>query len=200
MSTRDPDATRRPLPDNYLSPQPASRRPPQLELFSTSAEELHNPLPSPPYRPHPSTTHLELSSYQQASPAYRSRSNIDLLSETSAMVDTKHDDHDRASDGEEHPKSSAKIARFMDDVPSPAHPAPPFKRVDSENEFSQSRSRSPSIADTDDGEIDDYDWEAEEDLVDQEAKFEQSMGVASKNTWGFRRYVFRSSSDHMVMC
>lgn len=105
------------------------------------------------------------------------------------MVDTKHEDHDLASDGEEHPKSSAKIARFMDNVPSPAHSAPQFKRVDSDNEFIQSRSRSPSIAETDDGEGDDYDWEAEEDLVDQEAKFEQNMGMARKSTWGFRRYV-----------
>ena len=53
----------------------------------------------------------------------------------------------------------------------------------------RTRSRSPSIAETDDGELDDYDWEAEEDLVDQEARFEQNMGIASKNTWGFRRQV-----------
>lgn len=184
MPNRDPESTRR-----DSSPQPSSRRPPQLDLFSTSTEELHNPLPSPPYRREPSTTHLYLGPYPEESPAYKSRSNVDLYSETSAMVDSKHDDHDRDSDGQEHPKASAKTARFKDDIPSPEVAVPPFRRTDSEFDFTTSRSRSPSIADTDDGEIDDYDWEAEEDLVDQEARFEQNMGMGSKNTWGFRKYV-----------
>ncbi|KAI0704375.1 Mechanosensitive ion channel-domain-containing protein [Cytidiella melzeri] len=50
------------------------------------------------------------------------------------------------------------------------------------------RSRSPSLAGTDD-EDGDYDWSGEEDLVDQEAKFEQTMGVAKKSRWGFRKFI-----------
>ncbi|EKM59449.1 uncharacterized protein PHACADRAFT_86174 [Phanerochaete carnosa HHB-10118-sp] len=84
---------------------------------------------------------------------------------------------------------SAKTARFEDDLPSPGHPGSPFKRADSDLDLARSpRSRSPSIAETDDGEEDDYDWDAEEDLVDQEARFEQNMGLR-KESWGFRRFL-----------
>ena len=37
-----------------------------------------------------------------------------------------------------------------------------------------------SIAGTDDEDYDDYDWSDEEDLVDEEAKFEQKMGKTDK--------------------
>lgn len=41
-------------------------------------------------------------------------------------------------------------------------------------------SRPSSVAGTDDEESDDYDWSDEEDLVDEEAKFEQKMGKPDK--------------------
>ncbi|KIJ56591.1 hypothetical protein M422DRAFT_149686 [Sphaerobolus stellatus SS14] len=46
-----------------------------------------------------------------------------------------------------------------------------------------------SLADTDDGEEDeDYDWSTDEDLVDQEAKFEQKLGLNKpKKGWGPKR-------------
>jgi len=52
-----------------------------------------------------------------------------------------------------------------------------------------------SIADTDDGEDDeDYDWSTDEDLIDQEAKFEQQMGMKKRRKgWGPRRYVYSRS-------
>ncbi|KAI0091770.1 Mechanosensitive ion channel-domain-containing protein [Irpex rosettiformis] len=82
-----------------------------------------------------------------------------------------------------------KKARFTSDVPSPpssAQPLPPFART--ETGLDSIRSRSPSIAGTDD-EDGDYDWSGEEDLVDEEAKFEQNMGVAKKQRWGFRKFL-----------
>ncbi|KAI0791637.1 Mechanosensitive ion channel-domain-containing protein [Irpex lacteus] len=82
-----------------------------------------------------------------------------------------------------------KTARFNSEVPSPppsSQPLPPFARTDSG--VDSVRSRSPSIAGTDD-EDDDYDWSGEEDLVDEEAKFEQNMGTAKKQRWGLRRFV-----------
>lgn len=55
---------------------------------------------------------------------------------------------------------------------------------------SESISHPPSIAGTDDEDYDDYDWSDEEDLVDEEAKFEQKMGKTDKleRHW-FRRYL-----------
>ena len=105
------------------------------------------------------------------------------------MVDRKHEfeDHD-ADDNDALPKPM-KTARFQSDVPSPLHspkPVPPFARTDSGFDSLDPRSSSPSIADSDE-DNDDYDWSGEEDLVDEEAKFEQNMGVLPKERWGFRK-------------
>ncbi len=111
------------------------------------------------------------------------------------MVEENEDQHPPSDKESEHivdldeHKPSAKTARFREDVQSPLatiHPLPSFVRAET---FESTRSRSPSIADTDD-ERDDYDWSGEEDLVDEEAKFEQNMGVAKKESWGFRKYVW----------
>ncbi|KAF8897125.1 Mechanosensitive ion channel-domain-containing protein [Infundibulicybe gibba] len=71
---------------------------------------------------------------------------------------------------------------------SPTHPAAPayHARYDSGDLLS---SRPPSIAGTDDeDEPEDYDWSGEEDLVDEEAKFEERMGVKQKpQGWGPKR-------------
>ncbi|KAJ7579082.1 Mechanosensitive ion channel-domain-containing protein [Mycena floridula] len=49
-------------------------------------------------------------------------------------------------------------------------------------------SRPASLAGTDDELEDDFDWSGEEDLVDEEAKFEQRMGIKQKRKgWGFKR-------------
>lgn len=48
-------------------------------------------------------------------------------------------------------------------------------------------SRSLSVAGTDEEDYDDYDWSDEEDLVDEEAKFEQKMGKTDKR----RRHWFK---------
>ncbi|KAJ3760988.1 Mechanosensitive ion channel-domain-containing protein [Lentinula raphanica] len=62
-------------------------------------------------------------------------------------------------------------------------------------DFNRSGTNSPadaiSLAGTDDEEDEsDYDWSGEDDLVDEEAKFEQQMGVKPKRTgWGFKRII-----------
>lgn len=193
----DPANNNRP-PSNSPSTDPSSppptqrRRPAHIELFSASndALDIENPLPSPPYRRDPSRTNLYLGPYAEQSPAYKSRSNVDLYDESSAMVDHKRDhDHDHQSDHDDHNgKSTMKMARFDNDVASPlpsTHPIPPFARTESGFD-SVNRSRSPSIVDTDE-EDEQYDWSGDEDLVDEEAKFEQNMGVAKKQRWGFRK-------------
>ena len=187
MASTDPDLSRR----STAAPHPRSiQRPAQLDIFSTSADDVQNPLPSPPYRREPTSATAFLSPYSEDSPAYRSRSVVDLDTETSPMVDRKDVlDLGHESDMDEQPKSTTKTARFMDDQPSPGHSAPVFMRTDSGfDSVPRSGSRSPSIADTDDDD-DDYDWSGEEDLVDEEAKFEQTMGTAKKNSWGFKRCV-----------
>jgi hypothetical protein len=41
---------------------------------------------------------------------------------------------------------------------------------------------------TDEGDdSEDYDWSAEEDLVDEAAKFESKMGISSQTQWSFKR-------------
>ena len=109
------------------------------------------------------------------------------------MAEHSHETHERYEEEDErdidehddHPKASAKVTRFEEGVMSPLAPImPPFARTDTAG--TDSRSASPSIADTDD-EDEYYDWSGEEDLVDEAARFERTMGVASQERWGFRK-------------
>lgn len=72
-------------------------------------------------------------------------------------------------------------------------PAPEYAGGPSRaNSFPFHHSRQSSYATSDDGEDDDedYDWSAEEDLVDEEAKFESQMGIKQKGKgWGPKRSV-----------
>ncbi|OSC98709.1 hypothetical protein PYCCODRAFT_1470850 [Trametes coccinea BRFM310] len=138
------------------------------DLFLT-ADDVENPLPSPPYRRVPSSSQVLLESYPEQSPAYRSRSNFDLtdndMPDDTAHLDEKHP---------EHASSKGKHAvHYTDDLPSP----PGNDRFEPEP---LSSSRASSIAGTDDEDDEDYDWSGEEDLVDEEAKFEHAMGVKKK--------------------
>lgn len=188
-------------PENAASaPSDSPKRPARIDLF-TEEEIVDHGLPSPPYRANPSRpdVNVYLNPFTDDSPAYRS--NADFFDESSAiMSDQKqgwheHQDQDQDQDSNEElhrgrqetRKPAMKVARFTSDVASPppsAAPLPPFART--ETGLESVRSRSPSIAGTDD-EDDDYDWSGEEDLVDEEAKFEQNMGVAKKERWGFRK-------------
>ncbi|CDO74550.1 hypothetical protein BN946_scf184632.g7 [Trametes cinnabarina] len=137
------------------------------DLFLT-ADDIENPLPSPPYRRVPSSSQVLLESYPEHSPAYRSRSNIDLtdpdMPDEKSHPDEKHPDQ---------PSKAKHAVHYSDDLPSP----PGIDRFEPEP---LSSSRASSIAGTDDDDDEDYDWSGEEDLVDEEAKFEHAMGVKKK--------------------
>lgn len=69
--------------------------------------------------------------------------------------------------------------QFPDDVQNtdvPDRRPTQFSRFDSSTVTGESRAPSPAGMDDEDS-VDDYDWSGEEDLVDEEAKFEQNIGV-----------------------
>ncbi|KAH8106287.1 Mechanosensitive ion channel-domain-containing protein [Cristinia sonorae] len=82
-----------------------------------------------------------------------------------------------------------KTVRYDDGVYSPpiTERPPPIGRFDTFD--SSPGSRSPSIAGTDEETDDeDYDWSGEDDLLDEEAKFEHAMGIKKKKSgWGLKR-------------
>ncbi|KAJ7667633.1 Mechanosensitive ion channel-domain-containing protein [Mycena polygramma] len=80
-------------------------------------------------------------------------------------------------------KTKAATVHYPDDIIVPPLHGP-------QDHASVPHSAASSIAGTDDEDDGDYDWSDEEDLVDQEAKFEERMGTAPKNTgWGFKRII-----------
>ena len=160
-----------PRPYQYHRPQHLDP-----DLFVTH-DDVEAAVPSPPYRRVPSTSQVLLESYPEQSPAYRSRSNTALteidMSEDVRGVDKQHD---FASKGKQ-------TVHYPEDIPPP----PPIHRFDTDI---GTTSRASSIAGTDDEySDDDYDWSGEEDLVDEEAKFEHAMGVKKKRRFGCIKYV-----------
>lgn len=182
------------LDSSSSSSQRAANRPRQLDLYSSDFGDLDNPIPSPPYRRDPSSSHLLLEDHPEHSPAYRSRSNLDLPANMAdhekdlKAVDLTEDDPQSANDTKRKPS-----VHYQDEIPSPVPNSarPLFTRFESTYTDGGSGSRTPSIAGTEtDDDEEDYDWSGEEDLVDEEAKFEQQMGVKKKQrSWGPRRYV-----------
>ena len=179
-------------------PQLTSHHPQHQDFFlSQSTEDFHTTGPaSPPYRPFPSSsnvnlnaTTLEANNYPP-SPAYDSTTNI--------MNDEKKDHGEitvepRSNESGLKPKT---IVHYPDGVhigPAPSYHA----RSDSPDMVA---SRPPSIAGTDDeDEIENYDWSGEEDLVDEEAKFEKHMGIKPKSKgWGPKRYVPSSLTSLII--
>lgn len=78
-------------------------------------------------------------------------------------------------------KAPMKGVHYPSDLNPPPLHRPAIIRVDSD---------APSVAGTDDEheEDSDYDWSGEEDLVDEEAKFEEQMGKKTKQKgWGAKR-------------
>ncbi|KAG6918222.1 hypothetical protein DXG01_015815 [Tephrocybe rancida] len=76
---------------------------------------------------------------------------------------------------------------YTDDHGNITTPAPAYVRTDT---FDGMSSRASSIA-TDDEDSEDYDWSGEEDLVEEEAKFEERMGVSKPKSkgWGIKRTI-----------
>lgn len=82
------------------------------------------------------------------------------------------------------PDNRAKV-QFTDEIKTP-----PLLQSDSDPFISH-------IAGTDEEDYDDYDWSDEDDLVDEEAKFEHKMGKREKREkhW-FKRYPFQNHTFH----
>ncbi|KAI0080698.1 hypothetical protein K474DRAFT_1589318 [Panus rudis PR-1116 ss-1] len=174
--------------DTSSSPSSSHTRPRPLDFFHT--DDIENPLPSPPYRRVPSSSQVLLDSFPEQSPAYRSRSNFDLTStDNHDMVELRDEKRRTTDDDHTYDQKTKPSVHYPEDVRSPelTSARSGFMRYD---EGGGSGSRTPSLAGTDDDDDDeDYDWSGEEDLVDEEAKFEQQMGVKKqKSGWGFKRF------------
>ena len=154
------------------------------QIFLTSAEEVRGSQQSPPtYHRVPTSSQVALDSHSFTdleTPPYRSRVNLSERVEKPAGVPTPED---KVVDE----KAPLKGVHYPSDLASlPVH-RPAIIRVDSD---------APSAAGTDDEyeEDSDYDWSGEEDLVDEEAKFEEQMGKKQKRKgWGFKRYALTNT-------
>lgn len=165
-------------------------------LFDT--DDLQPALPSPPYKKVASSSNLA-HEYDQQTPPYRSNQNLPLMSDSeydekaAARANEKRRESDERPNEHEHgdghrPKPSVHYPSEM--------PAPTYRTmsgtgsttVEEENPFRAMHSRQSSFA-TDDGSDDDdeFDWSAEEDLADEEAKFQQQMGTRTRARGWFRK-------------
>lgn len=151
-------------------PPDSLRLPPHNNhLFLTSDDDL----PTPPYRAEASTSNLHAQHHPDfPSPAYVSRSNVNL----NQMDEKKNDSRE----------NTWEEKKVHYDTPSPYG----HFRNDS-SDMMGGHSRTASVAGTDDSDDEsDYDWSGEEDLVDEEQKFEERMGVAKKKKgWGPKRII-----------
>ncbi|KAF8351314.1 Mechanosensitive ion channel-domain-containing protein [Amanita rubescens] len=95
------------------------------------------------------------------------------------------------ADSRVHFKSPEKrprpLVHYSDDVHDGKPRRPDYHRAASSDTLSP---RPPSLAGTDD-DSDEYDWSGEDDLVDEEAKFDKNMGLnldlPHRHRWGVRR-------------
>ncbi|KAI0260914.1 Mechanosensitive ion channel-domain-containing protein [Gloeopeniophorella convolvens] len=168
--------------ENTLTQNSTSSRGPPSHLRVTDrfldSDDFQPALPSPPYKKFASSSNLVLEDYPSQTPPYRSNTDLHLM-------DEKHRDDD--SDHNDSKATPRPTVHYHEDVRAPATPP----RLGSESPSRPGfgfHSRQSSLAGTDDedDESEDYDWSGEEDLVDEEAKYEQKMGVARKRTSGFR--------------
>ncbi len=168
---------------SHHTPDEPRHRPPDLDQELYGSQDVENAIPSPPYRRVPSTSHLLFDTYPEQSPAYRSRSNIDLSS------GDMPEDSPRDEKTPEHGFKVKPAVHYPEELPQPLS-GPRF-----EPEF-RPASRASSIATDEEDDEEDYDWSGEEDLVDEEARFEQAMGVKKKERkFGFIRCVTMNASS-----
>ncbi|KAG6833603.1 hypothetical protein H0H87_004230 [Tephrocybe sp. NHM501043] len=147
------------------------------EILSTSAEELS--LSSPPYRPVASTSNLH-EDLLLPSPAYYPPPDDHMSQEEKTLVSTPPE----PSNDTEKPRPTV---HYTDAHGNITPPAPAYARMESLDHIS---SRASTIA-TDEEDSEDYDWSGEEDLVDEEAKFEERMGVSKTKSqgWGIKKII-----------
>jgi len=154
------------------------------EPFIASQEELSiSDIPSPPYKPTASSSNLrfllpdESNSYTEypPTPIYLHNSRI----ETEFM----EENHQKSRKDEMllvYEKQKPFVHYSENFRPSP------HAGMRQDSDFMSFRAA--SLAGPEDGDSEDYDWSAEEDLVDEEVKFEKQMGIKAKpRGWGPRR-------------
>jgi hypothetical protein len=159
-------------------------RPPHYPVFplnNDSEDNFVNSTPSPPYRSVPSTSQLVL---DPSSPPYRSESQITLAS--AYEMDVYKPRQGRHDSGDSHP-SDASVTQAGTQKPSVHYPedinSPPTPSYFNGLHKPESRPSSDE-----EGEEDEFDWSGDEDLQDEEAKFEKKMGVKIKSPgWGIVR-------------
>lgn len=169
----------------------AGRRGESHEYFlAASQEELHaSGATSPSYHPTPcSSNHRLIPDENDPYAQYPPLSSHPSSSRAKLLDDTSMGEKD-----EIHPPPPREEAPTEDEKPKPSvhyqENIKPFQlskmRMDSSGDYMSSRASSFTEPEDD---LEEYDWSGEEDLVDEEAKFEKQMGVRSKpQGWGIRR-------------
>ena len=175
-----PSHHREPPPDVHLS---------DPDVFDT--DDHAPPLPSPQYNTFASSSNVNLDVLaSQQSPPYRSQATS---MDHTPTPDEKHREPD--VEGYTDLKAPQKpFVHYSDDVQqTPAYTRVPSHFDSSPPPFLSEAMRTSSFASTvdDDGSSEGYDWSGDDDLVDQEAKFEQQMGktLQKNDGWGFKRCV-----------
>lgn len=105
--------------------------------------------------------------------------------QTGGAVDLSRSE--KQNDSRDNDVRSRPLVHYSDEVTEDKPRRPAHQRTQSSDLLS---SRAPSVATTDD-ESDDYDWSAEDDLVDEEARYEKKMGLTDQThqRWGVRRVI-----------
>ncbi|KAG5635453.1 hypothetical protein H0H81_011192 [Sphagnurus paluster] len=138
---------------------------------------------SPPYEQSASTNNLQ---EPQDSPAYYPSPTVPGVSKEKEKKASVTDDESETLPDEFDTSKSRPTVHYIDQLNPDAAPAPAYTRSDS----ADITSRPSSIA-TDDEDSEDYDWSGEEDLADEEANFEERMGLrkTERKGWGFKRII-----------
>ncbi|KAJ7755678.1 Mechanosensitive ion channel-domain-containing protein [Mycena maculata] len=163
-------STRQQAPSRHHRFQDESSEDSDSQLALRSEAPRSDSPTSPPYKPQRSRPNLIPDSNPSPSPSYRS---------TTFMLGAVED---------EKGKTRASV-HYPADISAPDHPE--------HDHHSAPHSAASSVVGTDD-EDEDYDWSDEEDLVDEEAKFEERMGNPHKKSgWGFKR-IFTSLFSTLI--
>ena len=146
------------------------------DFFVTSTEEVRGSHQSPP-------TYHRIATSSQVQVALASRSFTDLETPPYRSHTNLGERDDKSADSPVvDEKAPLKGVHYPPDLTTPPVHRPAIIHVETD---------AASVAGTDDEyeENSNYDWSGEEDLVDEEAKFEEQMGNKPKRKgWGAKRY------------
>ncbi|KAK7061385.1 EF-hand domain-containing protein, partial [Favolaschia claudopus] len=144
-------------------------------LLSSPPQSAEDLLASPPYKRQASRTNLLPERGPSPSPSYKSTFMPNAIHETDSPVEKE--------------KEKGRAVHYPEAIVLPPPPIPAHA-AERDRDRHSIHSVASSAANTDDEDDEDYDWSDEEDLVDQEAKFEERMGTAPKKKgWSFKRFL-----------